>query len=152
MKEPGETLLLSGSYIAGLAGPAAYLAAVEAAFLALARGDLESPPVGHVPARDGTFHIKAAARRGPSARAVIKVNGNFPGNPARNGLPTIQGFIALLDAECGRVLALMDSAEITARRTAAASALAARLLARPQSTRIALIGCGRQARAHLEAL
>jgi ornithine cyclodeaminase/alanine dehydrogenase-like protein (mu-crystallin family) len=135
-----------------LARPSAYLAVVEAAVRAAARGELETPPVGHVAARDGAFHIKAAACRKPSARAAIKVNGNFPANPARNGLPTIQGFIALLDAECGRVLALMDSAEITARRTAAASALAARLLARKTSTRIAFVGCGRQAHAHLDAL
>lgn len=152
MKDLHGTLTLSTTYISGLAGPAAYLAAVEAAFRALARAELETPPVGHVAARDGAFHIKAAARREPSARAVIKVNGNFPANPVRNGLPTIQGFIALLDGECGRVLALMDSAEITARRTAAASALAARLLARKDSTRIAFVGCGRQAHAHLDAL
>jgi ornithine cyclodeaminase/alanine dehydrogenase-like protein (mu-crystallin family) len=147
-----ETLILTGPYIAASIPPRRYLEAVEAAFRALAAGDMESPPVGHLAAEaGGAFHVKAARSRS-SARAAIKVNGNFPLNPVRHGLPTIQGFIALLDAECGRVLALLDSAEITARRTAAASALAARLLARPQSKRLGIVGCGTQARYHLEAL
>jgi ornithine cyclodeaminase/alanine dehydrogenase-like protein (mu-crystallin family) len=67
-------------------------------------------------------------------------------------LPTIQGFVALLDADRGCVLALMDSIEITARRTAAATALAAKYLARPESRMLAMIGCGVQARYHVEAL
>jgi len=58
----------------------------------------------------------------------------------------------VLDAERGCVLALMDSAEITARRTAATSALAARYLARNGSRSIAMIGCGLQALYHLDAL
>ena len=99
----------------------------------------------------GAFHIKAAVTLGEDGRAAIKVNGNFPDNPA-HGLPTIQGFIALLDAARGRVLALMDSMEITARRTAAASALAASRLASPRSVRLGIVGCGVQARYHLDAL
>ena len=79
------------------------------------------------------------------------MNSNFPQNPQRNGLPVIQGMIALFDADGGALLALMDSAEITARRTAASSALAAQLLARADSRRLALIGCGVQARHHLDA-
>jgi ornithine cyclodeaminase/alanine dehydrogenase-like protein (mu-crystallin family) len=98
------------------------------------------------------FHIKAAQRSGSPALGVIKVNGNFPNNRARHDLPTIQGFIALLDAERGCVLALMDSIEITARRTAAATALAAKYLAKPRSRSLAMIGCGVQALYHVEAL
>jgi ornithine cyclodeaminase/alanine dehydrogenase-like protein (mu-crystallin family) len=67
-------------------------------------------------------------------------------------LSTIQGFVALLDAERGSVLALMDSTEITARRTAATTALAASHLARPGSHRLGIVGCGMQARYHVEAL
>jgi ornithine cyclodeaminase/alanine dehydrogenase-like protein (mu-crystallin family) len=151
--EAMETLLLTASYIGTRVPASRYLAGVEQAFVELAAGDLEAPAVGHLGAREGgAFHVKAAARRHGSARAVIKVNGNFPLNPDRLGLPTIQGFIALLDAGCGRILALMDSAEITARRTAAASALAARALALPHASRLAIVGCGVQARHHLEAL
>jgi ornithine cyclodeaminase/alanine dehydrogenase-like protein (mu-crystallin family) len=98
------------------------------------------------------FHIKSAQRAGSPALAVIKVNGNFPNNGVQHDLPTIQGFVALLDAERGCVLALMDSIEITARRTAAATALAAKYVARPESRTLAMVGCGVQARYHVEAL
>lgn len=67
-------------------------------------------------------------------------------------MPTIQGFIALLDAERGSVLALMDSIEITARRTAATTALATEYLAKPGSNTLGIVGCGTQARYHIDAL
>jgi ornithine cyclodeaminase/alanine dehydrogenase-like protein (mu-crystallin family) len=145
-------LLLSRSAISGLATTRDYLAAMQAAFADLARGRFEVPDVGHVPGVGGMFHIKSAQRSGSPSLAAIKVNGNFPGNVAQRQLPTIQGFVALLDADCGCVLALMDSIEITARRTAAATALAAKYLAKPGSRTLAMIGCGVQARYHVEAL
>jgi alanine dehydrogenase len=147
-----HTLILTQAQIATLATPRDYLAAVEQAFRELANGEVDSLPVGHVPGTGGAFHLKAAVSARSPRRAVIKVNGNFPGNPQRNALPTIQGFVALVDAEDGRLLALMDSIELTARRTAAASALAARHLARRDARRLAFVGCGTQARHHLEAL
>lgn len=145
-------LLLSRSAISGLATTRDYLAAMQAAFSDLARGRFEVPDVGHVPGVGGMFHIKSAQRGGSPSLAAIKVNGNFPENVAQRQLPTIQGFVALLDAECGCVLALMDSIEITARRTAAATALATKYLAKPGSRTLAMIGCGVQARYHVEAL
>jgi len=81
----------------------------------------------------------------------VKLNGNFPDNP-RSGLPTIQGVLLLCDGADGSVLAVMDSIEITLRRTAAASALAARHLAPPDADCVAICGCGEQGRAHLAAL
>lgn len=147
-----ETLILSGAQIAALATPPDYLAAVEAAFRALAAGEMAAQPVAHLPGIDGAFHCKAAIAAGAAPRAVLKLNGNFPANPARHGLPTIQGFVALLDRRDGRLLALMDSVELTARRTAAASALAVRHLARRAACRLAFVGCGVQAQTHLEAL
>jgi alanine dehydrogenase len=147
-----DTLVLTRADIVRLVEPQAYLEAVHEAFRRLGAGEIETPAVGKVPALDGAFHIKSAIGTRAPQRAVVKVNGNFPNNVARFGLPVIQGFIALLDGESGRVLALMDSMEITARRTAASSAVAARLLARSASERLALIGCGVQARHHLEIL
>jgi ornithine cyclodeaminase/alanine dehydrogenase-like protein (mu-crystallin family) len=82
---------------------------------------------------------------------VVKVNSNFPGNPAR-GLPTIQGAVLLYDAGDGRLLAIMDSGEITSGRTAAASAVAARYLARRSSRTAGICGCGAQGRAQLAAI
>jgi alanine dehydrogenase len=149
---PPPVLLLSRSAISRLATPRDYLAAMQAAFADLAHGRFEVPQVGHVPGVGGMFHIKSAQRGGSPALAVIKVNGNFPENVVQRQLPTIQGFVAMLDAECGCVLALMDSIEITARRTAAATSLAAKYLAKPNSRTLAMIGCGVQARYHVEAL
>jgi ornithine cyclodeaminase/alanine dehydrogenase-like protein (mu-crystallin family) len=97
----------------------------------------------------GHFHLKAAI---VGNRFAAKVNGNFPGNPERHGLPTIQGLIILADAERGTPLAVLDSIEITALRTAAASAVAAKYLAKRDARTITIVGCGTQARAQLEAM
>lgn len=146
------TLVLTQAYIAGSSRPIDYIRAVESAFRALAAGEVVSLPVGHVPAQGGAFHIKAATTQGSRCLAAIKINGNFPDNPRERGLPTIQGCIVLTDGTNGRLLALLDSIEITAQRTAAASAVAARYLARRDAATLAFVGCGTQARYHLDAL
>ena len=71
---------------------------------------------------------------------------------SRHGLPTIQGVIALYDGESGYPLALLDSIEITALRTGAATAVTARYLARPDSRVAAVCGCGVQGRVQLKSL
>ena len=152
MAMPPPTLLLSRSVIARLAGTRDYLEAMRIAFAGLATGRYHMPDPQHLPAASGAFHVKSAISAERPALAVVKLNGNFPGNAVAWALPTIQGFIAVLDAERGCVLALMDSIEITARRTAAASALAAEHLARPGSRSLGMIGCGLQAEYHLDAI
>lgn len=107
--------------------------------------------VGGVAAGQGKFHIKSALRDGDRPLFVAKINANYPGNPAL-GMPTIQGILALFDADNGRPLALMDSGALTAVRTAAATAVAARFLAPPDATTVAIIGCGTQALQHIRAL
>ena len=62
------------------------------------------------------------------------------------------GIVLLFEADHGQPVALLDAAEITAIRTAAASGLATRLLARPEAGDLALLGAGEQARSHLEAM
>jgi ornithine cyclodeaminase len=62
------------------------------------------------------------------------------------------GLVLLFEVEHGQPVALLDAAEITAIRTAAASGLATRLLARPQASDLAILGAGEQARSHLEAM
>jgi ornithine cyclodeaminase/alanine dehydrogenase-like protein (mu-crystallin family) len=107
----------------------------------------------HIAADDGAFHAKGARVALDRTYVAVKLNGNFPGNPQRSGgLPTIQGVVILCDADDGSVLAVMDSIEITLRRTAAASALAARYLARPEVDCVAILGCGAQGRVQLAAL
>lgn len=123
--------------------------AVESAFLRHAEGDGLGSGVLSIPARDGGFHIKAA---GLGKYFAAKVNGNFFHNAERFGMPRIQGSIVLADAENGYPLAFLDSIEITIRRTAAATAVAARHLARKDSSVLTIIGCGNQGRASLEAI
>ena len=92
-----------------------------------------------------------AASIGPGY-AAFKVNGNLPDNRAKHGLPTIQGAILLFDAATGSPVALIDSIEITLQRTGAATAVAARHLARPDSQVATIYGCGAQGRIQLAAL
>lgn len=145
------TLHLSRAEVAALMAPGDYIDITAAAFVALADGRVASPAPMHVPAQDGGFHAKAALLAGEEPVFCLKLNGNFPGNPAK-GLPTIQGVIVLSSAEDGRVLAVMDSVEVTLRRTAAATAVAARCLAGPESAVLTLVGCGDQGEAQLRAL
>jgi alanine dehydrogenase len=128
------------------------IAAVERAFLLLGRGEVGPPATLAVHSTGGAFHIKAGILpHGEQKFFVAKTNGNFPGNP-QNGLPTIQGIVLLCDATDGRILALLDSGELTALRTAAATAVAAKHLARRDANVAAVIGCGLQARAQLRAV
>ena len=144
-------VVLSRSDVAALMTPADYLDAVEAGFRAVHDGRARVPPPWHVAGDGGGFHGKGASLRLDHPHVALKLNGNFPGNPGR-GLPTIQGAILLFDGATGSPLAIMDSIEVTLRRTAAATALAARHLARPDSRTILVCGCGAQAPAQLEAL
>ena len=127
--------------------------AVEDAFRLHARGRSIAPGVLGVHVDGGGFHVKTAGLlRGDCPYFAAKVNANFPGNPARFGLPTIQGVAVLFDAADGRPLAIIDSGELTSRRTAAATAVAARHLARPDSQVLTVVGCGGQARDQLRAV
>ncbi len=145
-------LVLSRTDVCALMTRTDYLNAVEAAFRAFADGAAHLPSPMHLPGVDGGFHAKGATFTGARDYAALKLNGNFPGNPERTGLPTIQGVLLLADARNGAVLAIMDSIEVTLRRTAAASALAARHLARNDAAVITVCGCGEQGRVQLEAL
>src|SRR6266567_1553112 len=106
------------------------IAAVEAAFVAAATG--RTIPAGvlgsHV--NGGGFHVKTAGLLGEPPYFAAKINANFPQNSSRSGRPTIQGILVLYDATNGDPLAVMDSAEITRLRTAAATAVAAKHLSR----------------------
>jgi alanine dehydrogenase len=145
-------LLLTRSDVASLLDLSDTIRVVEAAFRDHAEGRIPLPP-GVLGAHlgDGGFHIKTAALAEPHYFAA-KINANFPANPERFGLPTIQGLIALFDGARGTPLALMDSIEITILRTAAASAVAARYLARADATTVTICGCGNQGKSHLRAM
>jgi len=146
------TLLLDRRTISALMAPGDYLIAVRDGFIAAHRGQAHAPPPMHVAGIGGGFHAKGAFLDGDRPAVAVKLNGNFPDNPACTGLPTIQGAALLCDARDGRLLAILDSIELTVRRTAAATALAAQRLARPEAAKLAICGCGGQALAQAEAL
>ena len=96
----------------------------------------------------GAFHVKAAVL---GRYYAAKSNGNFFDNPTR-GLPRIQGVIVLADAERGTPLAVLDSIYITILRTGAATAVAAKYLARADAATLLVSGCGNQGRVSVEAI
>ena len=87
----------------------------------------------------------------PAADADVAIVKNITVHPGNRELPVIQGEVLVLDAATGRKLAVLDARELTARRTAAVSLLAARLLAPRPAGPLCLFGAGVQARAHAEA-
>ena len=147
------TLILTRSDVRDTLDLAECIDAVERAFRQYGSGRAGAPAVAAVHVPDGGFHIKAGVLSvGNRNYFVAKTNGNFPGNPEHHGLPTIQGTLVLCDADRGTPLAVMDSTGITAQRTAAATAVAARYLARDSASRLAIIGCGLQGDTHVRAL
>jgi alanine dehydrogenase len=142
------TLILSRVEVEALLGFDDCFVAVEEAFRQHGSGEARPPGVLGVPGRDGGFHIKAGIMNGFFA---AKVNGNFFENEER-GLPRIQGVIVVCDAETGTPLAIMDSIAITRLRTAAATAVAAKHLARRDAKTVTICGCGAQGRSQLRAL
>ena len=148
----GTILILSSKDLQTVMRFDDYVDAVAEAFRMLAEGRCESPVPLQVSVTDGTFHAKAASLPVGPGYVAVKVNGNFPDNRSRHGLPTIQGAVFLADANNGRPLALLDSIEITRQRTAAATAVATQYLARPDSRTATICGCGEQGRIQLMAL
>ena len=146
------TLLLTQSDVTGLLDLRDCIAAVEDAFRLHAIGRAGAPGVLGIHVEDGSFHIKAAALTLEQPYFAAKLNANFPRNGPRLGLPTIRGVLALCDASNGAPLAVMDSMAITALRTAAATAVAAKYLARERCDTALIVGCGGQAPAQLRAL
>jgi alanine dehydrogenase len=126
--------------------------AVENIFRLQGQGKIPAPGILGVRAPAGGLHVKAALLPGDRNYLVAKLNANFPGNYAHFGLPTIQGVIVVFDAESGAPLAILDSVDITLKRTAAASAVAAKYLARKDSSVATICGCGQQGRAQLRAV
>jgi alanine dehydrogenase len=141
-----ELVLLTPGEISSLLTLDECIAAVEQAFRLYGEGKVVPPAVLSMHLENGGFHVKAGLLGLSRHYFAAKVNGNFPGNNARFGLPTIQGVLVLCDAERGTPLAVMDSREITTLRTAAATAVAAKYLARKDSHTLTICGCGNQGR------
>jgi alanine dehydrogenase len=150
--KPEGTLLLSRTEVADLLSIEEYIAAVERVFQLYGEGKTQPPGILGVHAHDGGFHIKAGLLELDRSFFAAKINANFPQNSKLIGLPLIQGAVFLADAQNGYPLAIMDSMEITIRRTGAATAVAAKYLARLDSKSILVCGCGNQGRVSVQAL
>jgi alanine dehydrogenase len=145
-------LLLSRSDVERLLSMEECIAAVEDAFRQHALGETPAPGILGMHVHDGSFHVKAASLALDRPYFAAKLNANFPNNGARHALPTIQGVVALCDATNGAPLAVMDSMALTALRTAAATAVAAKHLARRECQVALICGCGGQSAAQVRAL
>src|SRR5260221_5532445 len=146
-----QTLILNRRQVADLLTIDECIVAVEQAFKLHAEGKALPPKVLGIHTGNGCFHIKAGVLGLSRTYFVAKVNANFPGNSPK-GLPTIQGIIVVCDGTNGKLLALMDSIEITIIRTGTATAIAAKHLSLPDSRIVTICGCGNQGRISINAL
>jgi len=119
--------------------------------LRFAPGEVFTIPKLNLPIRAGDFFQAMPAAARALGLALVKWNG-VVANPGGRGLPNVNALIALSDIAGGQPLAVLAGNRITALRTAAMTAIAARRLARADSGVVAFVGTGTQARSHLAAL
>lgn len=125
--------------------------ALDAMFKEKGEGRVEMPPKPGIHTRPDAF-IHAMPAYIPSLEAAgMKWVSGYPGNQAK-GLPYITGLLVLNDSGTGVPIAVMDCTWITAKRTGAATAVAAKYLARKGSATVGIVACGVQGRSNLEAL
>ncbi|PHR21065.1 MAG: ornithine cyclodeaminase [Hoeflea sp.] len=144
-------IILSHDDVADLLPMHEAIEAVETVMKQVSRGTCALPlrsvtPVGG----DNKMGLMPGAIADPACFGV-KMISLFPGNPGR-GLSSHRGAMVLFEAETGGAVAMMDASLLTAIRTAAASAVATRALARPDASHLAIVGTGEQAEHHLDAM
>ncbi len=147
-----ELILLRRSETEELLSLTECIDAIEKVFRWQGQKKFSRPGILALKTPNGGLHVKTAALPGQKNYIAAKLNTNFADNRIRFGLPTIQGVILLCDADNGQPLAILDSIGITQQRTAAATAVAAKYLARNDSSIATICGCGVQGGAQLCAL
>ena len=145
-----EIRILRGPEIKALLPMDACIALMRRTMIAVSEGRARIPLRSVVPVTNGFMGVMPGALAEPDCFG-LKLLSLFPGNPAA-GLSSHLGLVLLFEPEHGRPVAMMDAAEITAIRTAAASGLATDLLARADAGDLAILGAGEQAHSHLEAM
>jgi ornithine cyclodeaminase len=148
-----EVLIINQMEVRDLLPMAECMDAMEAALETLARGEVILPlrPILWLPERVGALGMMPAYMGEDWQTMGLKVISVMPGNLGTE-YDSHQGAVLLFEAKHGRLLAIIDASEVTAIRTAAASGVATRLLARPDADDLAILGSGVQARTHLEAM
>ena len=143
-----ELLFLSRRDVVQLLPPLdEQIALAEDTYRALARGRVEMPPKPGIHPRPNAFLHAMPAYLADGDVAALKWVSGYPENPAR-GLPYISGLIVVNDADTGLPAAVLDAAEITAARTAAASGVCIRRFAPAAWQTVGILGCGEQGRYH----
>jgi len=129
------------------------LALVERAFNERGHGRVQMPPKSYLffKEQDGDFRVMPAYLEA-LGQAGVKLVNVHPRNPSTHGLPTVMATIVLVSPESGEPICIMDGTSITAMRTAAASGVATRYLARPDSRMLGLIGAGYQSLYQIDAI
>ncbi|MDP2010504.1 MAG: ornithine cyclodeaminase family protein [Phenylobacterium sp.] len=124
---------------------------VRAAMIALSSGETRQHLRSIIPLAEGRMFGIMPGALGERAAFGAKLISIFPANFAQ-GKPSHQGVVILFDPETGAPVCVAHAGEVTAIRTAAASAVATDALARPEATHLAILGYGEQAQTHLRAL
>lgn len=145
-------LVISEGDVRNLLSVADCIEAVERAMRAVSSGDILVPPRIITPLIDesGFFAVMPGSTSAPPVYGA-KVVSLHPTNPSKD-LPAIQGFVTLFDHFTGSPVSVIAGAELTAVRTAAASALATRMLAREDARTHGILGTGKLARTHIDAI
>lgn len=148
-----EILILDEQTVEELLDPAGCLDAVERALVAVARGEVHLPlrAIVRPPGAETLIGLMPAHRGGSEPTYGLKTVVVVHDNPIR-GLDPHQGTVTLFDGETGQTIAVVNATPITAIRTAAASALATRELARKDARVLAIVGTGHQGEAHQRVL
>jgi ornithine cyclodeaminase len=144
--------ILTGSDIETLAPMPQAIDAVAQAYAAIAQGTAEVPlrlDIAQASHQSHTFFMPAIINGTNLGMKIVSV---FPHNQSQHNAPTIHAIVMLIDAATGQPLALMDGTYLTVLRTGAASGVATRLLARPDSHHLVIIGAGAQAWAQVSAV
>lgn len=159
-RSPGEILVVSSDEVETLLTPAACVDRVLDTFRWVGSGEVEQTNPVNLYVHDrlgpepeygyGVVQAFPAMIR-PLQRAAVKWLGSYRQNPRRN-LPAISALDLVTDIDTGMPLALVDGTSVTNMRTGGHSAVGAKLLARPESEVMAIIGCGNEGRTHLRAL
>jgi alanine dehydrogenase len=142
-------LLLNQDDVRQLLDPATMLDVLAQGFADLTEGKVSAP--GRDGVQTGSGALLAMPGWLPGSPVGVKLVAAFHENPTR-GLPGHQALVCLFDEDTGTPLAVMDGAYITAFRTAGGAVLSAKLLARPDACRLAIIGGGVQGVTHAELM
>jgi ornithine cyclodeaminase/alanine dehydrogenase-like protein (mu-crystallin family) len=134
-----ELPVLDGDAVLAAVSPLGAIDRVADAFVRHRRGEWVMPSKVYLASPPGGDFRAMPARGGDLA--LLKWVTSFPGNPSL-GLPTVTGLVCLSDAATGSLVALMDAGAVTALRTGAVAAVAARALAREDAVSVGVVGCG----------